>query len=325
MRINYDLHDLQAFVAVAERASFRQAAADMYLSQSALSRRIEKLEEGLGVKLFERTTRRVQLTNVGQTFLVNVRTALDGLEDAVLGVADLAAHRTGSVTLACVPSAVWHFLPKVLKEFSERFPRIRVRVHDESAQNVLNLVLAGEADFGINFAGAEDAEIVFDPIYEERYVLAMRRDHPLARRKELTWRDAVGERFLALAKSSGNRSVIDAALAGVEKHPFIFCEVNHVSGVLALVEAGMGVAAVPGLSVLPGRPDTIVGVPLAKPAIHRTLGLISKRNHSMPPAARTLFEMLSAALGDKSIKKRQAVVPRARAKAEAPRRSSRTG
>jgi DNA-binding transcriptional LysR family regulator len=306
MRINYDLHDLHAFVAVAERASFRQAAADLFLSQSALSRRIEKLEEGLGVKLFERTTRRVQLTNVGQSFLVNVRTALDGLEDAVLGVADLAAHRTGTVTLACVPSAVWHFLPEVLKQFSQRFPRIRVRVHDESAQDVLNLVLAGEADFGINFTGAEDPEIVFEPVYVERYVLAMRRDHPLARRKTLSWKDTVGERYISVAKSSGNRSVIDAALAGVEKHPLIFCEVNHVSGVLALVEAGMGVAAVPGLSVLPGRPDSIVGVPLVNPSIQRTLGLISKRNHSMAPAARTLFEMLSDALVKK---KRRPVKP----------------
>jgi len=296
MRINYDLHDLQAFVAVAERASFRQAAADLFLSQSALSRRIDKLEEGLGVKLFERTTRRVQLTNVGQAFLVNVRTALDGLEDAVLGVADLAALRTGSVTLACVPSAVWHFLPDVLTRFSERFPRIRVRVHDESAQDVLNLVLAGEADFGINFTGAADPDIVFEPIYVENYVLAMRRDHPLAGRKELSWKETVNERYISVAKSSGNRSVIDAALAGVEKHPAILCEVNHVSGVLALVEAGLGVAAVPGLSVLPGRPDTIVGVPLVHPAIHRTLGLISKRNHSMAPAARTLFEMLTEAL-----------------------------
>jgi len=296
MRINYDLHDLQAFVAVAERASFRQAAADLFLSQPALSRRIEKLEESLGVKLFERTTRRVHLTNVGQTFLVNVRTALDALEDAVLGVADLAAHRTGTVTLACVPSAVWHFLPDVLKRFSERFPRIRVRIHDESAQDVLNLVLAGEADFGINFTGAENPEIVFEPVYVESYVLAMRRDHRLARRKKLSWKDTVDERYISVAKSSGNRSVIDAALSGVEKHPIIFCEVNHVSGVLALVEAGMGVAAVPGLSVLPERQGHVVGVPLVNPAINRTLGLITKRNHVMPPAARTLFDMLSEAL-----------------------------
>jgi DNA-binding transcriptional LysR family regulator len=296
MRINYDILDLQAFVAVADRASFRQAAGDLFLSQSALSRRIDKLEESLGVKLFERTTRRVQLTNVGETFLVNVRTALDGLEDAVLGIADLAAHRTGTVTCACVPSAVWHFLSEVLKRFSERYPRIRVRVHDESAQDVLNLVLGGEADFGINFAGAENPEIEFEPIYVESYVLAMRHDHPLAQRKVLNWKETVEERYISVAKSSGNRSVIDAALAGIEKHPLIFCEVNHVSGVLALVEAGLGVAAVPALSVLPGRPDGIVGVPLANPEIKRTLGLITKREHSMAPAARTLFEMLKAQL-----------------------------
>lgn len=296
MRINYDILDLQAFVAVAERASFRHAAADVFLSQSALSRRIDKLEESLGVKLFERTTRRVQLTNVGETFLVNVRTALGGLEDAVLGIADLAAHRTGTVTCACVPSAVWHFLPDVLKQFSARYPRIRVRIHDESAQDVLNLVLSGEADFGINFAGAENPEIDFVPIHVESYVLAMRHDHPLAGRAEVSWKDTVDERYISVAKSSGNRSVIDAALAGIEKHPVIFCEVNHVSGVLALVEAGIGVAAVPGLSVLPGRQDGIVAVPLITPQIKRTLGLISKRDHSMAPAARTLFEMLKDAL-----------------------------
>ena len=293
-RINYDLPDLQAFVAVAERNSFRQAANDLFISQPALSRRIDKLEEALGVKLFERTTRRVQLTNVGQAFLVNVRDALNGLEDAVLGVADLAAHRTGTVTLACVPSAVWHFLPDVLKRYTAQFPKIRVRVHDESAQDVLNLVLTGEADFGICFTGAENPEINFQPIYVESYVLAMRRDHPLAGRKKLSWKDTVDERYISVAKSSGNRSVLDAALAGVEKHPWISCEINHVSGILALVESGLGVAAVPGLSILAQRQGAVIGVPLVNPSVKRTLGLICKHQHAMAPASRTLFDMLSA-------------------------------
>lgn len=295
-RINYDLPDLQAFVAVAERSSFRQAANDLFISQPALSRRIDKLEEALGVKLFERTTRRVQLTNVGQLFLVNVRDALNGLEDAVLGVADLAAHRTGTVTLACVPSAVWHFLPDVLKRYTAQFPKIRVRVHDESAQDVLNLVLTGEADFGICFTGAENPEINFQPMYVESYVLAMRHDHRLAGRKKLRWKDTVDERYISVAKSSGNRSVLDAALAGVEKHPWISCEINHVAGILALVESGLGVAAVPGLSILPERQGAVIGVPLVNPAVKRTLGLISKHQHAMPPASRTLFDMLSASI-----------------------------
>ena len=298
-RINYELHDLQAFVAVAERNSFRQAATDLFLSQPALSRRIEKLEDALGVKLFERTTRRVQLTNVGQAFLMNVRDALNGLEDAVLGVADLAAHRTGTVTFACVPSAVWHFLPDVLKRFSAQFPKIRVRVHDESAQDVLNLVLTGEADFGISFTGAENPEILFQPIHVESYVLAMRHDHPLARRKKLNWKDTVAERYISVAKSSGNRNVLDAALSGVEKHPWISCEINHVSGVLALVESGLGVAAVPGLSIPREANSTVIGVPLVNPVVNRTLGLISRHQQAMPPASRTLFDMFVAGIEKK--------------------------
>lgn len=295
-RINFDLQELQAFVAVADRSSFSQAAEDLFLSQPALSRRIDKLEETLGVKLFERTTRKVQLTNVGRIFLANVRTALDELEGAILGVSDLAAHRTGIVTLACVPTAVRYFLPEVLLQFSERFPKIRVRIHDESAQDVLNLVLAGEADFGINFAGSEDPEIDFQPVYREDYVLAMRQEHPLAKRKKLSWKETAKERHISVSRSSGNRSLIDNALAGVEKHPAVFYEVNHVSGILALVEAGMGVAAVPRLS-LPQHPGApVIGVPLVSPPVYRTLGLIRKRGRVMPPAAQTLFGMLQQAL-----------------------------
>jgi DNA-binding transcriptional LysR family regulator len=125
----------------------------------------------------------------------------------------------------------------------------------------------------------------------------MRHDHRLAKRKKLSWKDTVDERYISVAKSSGNRSVLDAALAGVEKHPWISCEINHVSGILALVESGLGVAAVPGLSILPERQGTVVGVPLVNPAVKRTLGLISRHQHAMPPASRTLFEMMSASIG----------------------------
>ena len=96
--------------------------------------------------------------------------------------------------------------------------------------------------------------------------------------------------------------MIDNALAGVEKHPVIFYEVNHVAGILALVEAGMGVAAVPRLSLPKYMDATLVGIPLVNPSIHRTLGLISKRGRIMPPAARTLFDMLvQSSKTDKSV------------------------
>ena len=99
-RINFGLDELQAFVAVADKASFRVAAEDLSISPPALSRRIDKLEAALGNRLLDRTTRRVSLTNVGRQFLEEARAALDGLEDAVLRLADNAGLRRGQVTVA---------------------------------------------------------------------------------------------------------------------------------------------------------------------------------------------------------------------------------
>jgi len=102
-RINFDLQQLQAFLAVAERNSFRAAAEAIHLSPPALSRRIDKLETILGVKLFNRTTREVELTSLGRVFLERARTALDDLEAAMLGISEVSATRSGSVSVACVP------------------------------------------------------------------------------------------------------------------------------------------------------------------------------------------------------------------------------
>ena len=135
------LSDLEAFVAVAEFASFRAAAESINLSQPALSRRIEKLEEALGVRLFDRDTRNVDLTTVGRDFARKARTVLADLDSILLGVRDVAANRWGHVTLACIPSTVHYFLPSVLRRYHERFPRIRVRIIDDSANEVLSAVL----------------------------------------------------------------------------------------------------------------------------------------------------------------------------------------
>ena len=113
-RINFDLQQLQAFIAVAERGSFRSAADHIHLSPPALSRRIEKLESIIGTRLFNRTTREVELTSLGRVFLERARSAVDDLESAMLGISDIAATRSGRVTVACVPSAALYFLPQFL-------------------------------------------------------------------------------------------------------------------------------------------------------------------------------------------------------------------
>jgi DNA-binding transcriptional LysR family regulator len=291
-RINFDLQELQAFVAVAERSSFRAAAEDLHLSQPALSRRIEKLETILGARLLDRTTRHVALTNVGRVFLEHARAALAELESAMLGVVDLAAQLSGLVSVACVPSAAYYFLPSVLKEFAARYPRIRVRVIDEGANFVLNAVTSGRADFGINFIGTQETEVEFRSIFKEDFVLAVRNDHAFATRKSVNWDDLAGERFMTVHKDSGNRLLIDAALAKSGKRAQGAFEVSHVLTLLGMVEAGLGVAAVPQLALPLTTHPTLIGIPLMKPRVSRTLGLISRHGHTLSPAASVLYGML---------------------------------
>jgi len=290
-RINFGLDELQAFVAVADKASFRAAAEELSISPPALSRRIDKLEAALGSRLLDRTTRRVFLTNVGRQFLEEARAALDGLEDAVLRLADNASLRRGQVTVACLPSVAHHVLPPVLKRFADQFPSVRIRVVDESANAVLTSVLSGDADFGVNFVGVQEPDIGFEALRQEDYVLAMRRDHPWAHRGSIAWEELADEKMVAVSRQSGNRLLLDSALSSLRRPPSAFYEVNHVTGALALVEAGLGLAALPDLS-LPKTHATLKGIPLVEPGIHRLLGLIVRKDRPLQPAAAMLYGML---------------------------------
>jgi DNA-binding transcriptional LysR family regulator len=294
MNMNFDLADLRAFVALAELESFRAAAEALHLSQPALSRRIGKLEDALGVRLFDRTTRSVNLTAVGRDFSRKARDLLDELENTLLGIRDVAAKRTGEVTVACVPSAVYYFLPGVMKQYHERYPMIRVRVVDEDANAVLSTVIRGEADFGLNFIGTQEPEIEFEPVLKEPFVAACRRDHPIARKRKISWAELNEHDYMTVAKSSGNRLLIDLALTDIPARPRWFYEVRHVSTLVALVEAGLGVAAVPRLAMPLTDHPTLVSVPLIDPAITRTVGLIRRRGRSLSPAAQQLYDLLLA-------------------------------
>ena len=118
--MNFDLSDLRAFVAVAKLGSFGAAAVELHISQPALSRRVGKLESALGVRLFHRTTRKVDLTAVGREFSYRAGELLNGLEQSLIGISDVANRVSGEVTIACMPSSIRFFLPDFLMQLSAR-------------------------------------------------------------------------------------------------------------------------------------------------------------------------------------------------------------
>jgi len=293
MAINFNLNDLQAFRAVAELSSFRKAADALHVSQPAFSRRIEKLEEALGVRLLDRTTRRVNLTAVGREFDRKVQQLLDDLDNTLLGIRGVAGTRMGEVTIACVPSTVCYFLSRVISRYHERYPKIRVQVFDASANEVLSAVSRSEADFGINFVGSQEPDIEYQPLLEERFVAACRRDHPMAAKRRVSWTELAQYDYISVSKASGNRLLLDQALAGLSGRPQSIYEAQHVTTVLGLVEAGLGVAAVPAMAMPGVDHPLLVSVPLVDPVVTRKMGLLRRKGRSLSPAAQQLYEFIS--------------------------------
>ncbi len=203
MPVNFDLNDIYAFRALMEYGSFRLAAESICLSQSALSRRIEKLETALGARLFDRTTRRVALTLYGQSFAERSEQLLANVEAVLADIQQASQERTGLVTVATVPSGAYYFMPDIIRQFQARYPRVRIKLIDSSVGNVIDAVSSGQADFGICFGRNLPPHIEFVPLVEDVYVAACRRDHPLAKKTQLTWK-AYFERIISVwIKSPG--------------------------------------------------------------------------------------------------------------------------
>ncbi|MBU6492588.1 MAG: LysR family transcriptional regulator [Burkholderiales bacterium] len=294
MAVNFELHELIAFRAVAELGNFRKAAEAVHISQSAFSRRIDKLEQALGSRLLERTTHEVKLTAVGREFARSISMLLDGLDETLLSVRGVGTARMGEVCIACVPSTVYYFLSNVIQRYRAQYPKLRVKVFDASANEVLAAVSSGEADFGINFLGGSEPEIDYRPLLTEHFVIACRRDHPLAKLRKATWRDLEGHDFILTAKSSGNRLLLDQALARTHTRLSPVYEAQHVTTLLGLVEAGLGVAAVPSLAMPPYEHPLLMSIALGEPEVTRRIGLIKRKGRQLSPEAQQLYEFVAA-------------------------------
>ncbi|QHM73801.1 LysR family transcriptional regulator [Mixta intestinalis] len=290
--MQHELKGMQAFVKIAETSCFTKASHILHISQPALTRRIKKLEESLGATLFERSTRNVKLTAVGREFLPKAKNLIDFYESSILSIREMATHQSGVITLSCLPTAAFYFLPSVIRDYNNYYPNIRIRILEHSASDCLEAVLNGDADFGINMINITHPNIDFTPLVNEPFVLACRRDHELAQKKLVLWEDLAGLRLIGVRRSSGNRSLIDQALEGAEWKPNWFYEVRHLSTSLGMVEAGLGIAVVPSLAMPTDEHHILVSRPLIEPVIRRTLGLVQRRETGLSPAAEKFREML---------------------------------
>lgn len=290
-----DVLGVQAFIAIADHGGFQKAADALHITQTALTRRLQNIESFLGVKLVERTTRSVALTRVGQDFLPQARRLLTELSLALFEIQENGKALRGDVSMACVPTAGVQFLPRIIQQYSARYPENRIKILDYSSEGVADAVLRREAEFGIHLAEPQHSELESVPLLQDRFVLICRSDHALAARKSVPWKRLQPYPLIFAGAESGNRPLLDLALGKGTPALQSFYEVQRSSTAVGLVAAGVAAAIVPSLAMQSGAYPHIKVVALTDPVISRTLVLVSRRRAQLSPAAQALYTLIRRA------------------------------
>jgi DNA-binding transcriptional LysR family regulator len=288
--MNLSARHLRAFVALAEERHFTRAAQRCHLTQPAFSALIRALEEGAGMRLFDRTTRHVELTAEGRVLDASARRLLADFDLVMEDLRDHAARRRGRVALAALPSLAAGWLPGILADFHRAYPNIALTLRDALLDPCLDMVRDGEVDFAVASRRADMSELDSEFLHADRFHLVCRDDHPLAAQPAVTLAQIVKWPLIQLARNSSVRQHLDAALGRRRLRPLV--EVEHLATVTGLVAAGLGVSIVPAMTLFHFRRPGLSIRPLAGKAPTRSLYLVRRSGRSLPLAAQTLYDTL---------------------------------
>lgn len=289
---NISLKQMRAFVAVARAGSFTRAAEQLFITQSALSALIRNLEAELDLRLLDRTTRRLELTEAGGELLQSLEQLLGDLDRMTLDIRDTKAIRRGRVRIGATPLLAASLLPVAIEAFSRRYPDVTVRVLDDPAPQLLESLRAGDLDLVLATLDGEQADLQTQVLLSDNMVLACHASHRFAGQPQVGWEEVAAEPFIGMRKGSGLRTITDQALraSGTPGPPAQ--EVNHVATALAMVAARMGVAILPAYSLRFNASAEVRAVPLAAPAVQRHVCLALLKQRTPSAAAQAMREHL---------------------------------
>jgi DNA-binding transcriptional LysR family regulator len=239
---------IEGFVAVAREGNLRRAAELLYVSQPALTARIQGLEAELGTPLFRRTRSGMELTHAGRAFLPYAQRALESLRGGSALVAELAAGVVGELAIGSTPGVSAYVLPELLARFTERFPNVRLLVRTSHSEQLVDQVVRGEVQLAV-VREMRDARISSRPLFEDELVLVARPEHPFARDGSIDIAAIHGAQLILFDRTSSYYDLTNALFRSAGVVPRGVMELDNIEAAKRMVERGLGVALLPGTAV----------------------------------------------------------------------------
>ncbi len=288
------VRQLQAFLAVYRLRKLGAAAAQLFVTQSAVSVLIRQLEQGLGVRLFERTTRSLQPTQAAHDALVIAERILRDLGALSAGFRDVRDLRRGQVSLVMTPTLAGMLLPPVVEAFSQQHPEIRLNVSDCAPDQFLTRIVGEHVDFGIGTPEHAGDEVRQQTLLRDHLAVVCRPDHPLAKLRKVRWADLEEHAVITGRAGYGVRQLVDLAAAGAGVTLRVTGEVSFQSTALWMAASGMGAAIMPTAYARQSVHTQLVVKVLHEPRVPRDVYIVTKRGRHLSPACEAFLQALQA-------------------------------
>lgn len=294
--INWNARQLQAFLEVCRLQSFSKAAESIPMSQSGISMSIKELEEQLGAKLFERTTRAVVLTASGkrlQHAATRVLAELGAVEEAIAGTQEFLNSR---LVVAATPMISANLMPGVIRSFQQSHPGVHVQLHDIEVDSVRRAVLEGDAHVGLGFFFKPAVGMRRTPLCK----FGLMRVSPQGKgasglQAPQPWSSLKGLPLIGLPHHNPIQSLIETHLAAIDRAHEVRPAMHLIGTIIAMVEAGLGHAVLPSFAMPECLRHCVAVSMLSDPEVHIDLVLASRKGVTLPPVATELADELRAA------------------------------
>lgn len=302
MRHNVTLKQLRCFLAVAETGSFTAAALRLCVTQSALTATIQQLEEAVGLRMFDRTTRRVNLTDHAARFRPEAERVVNGFDSAVSDLQALAQGERGHIRICAASSVIGQFLVPALPRFREAYPGITISLRNPAAQQTERLVLEGEVDFAIDSKYQGHDELDYTPLVSDRYGVVFHRDSPLAAHDgPVTWDALTWGKYVGFSVDTGIGRFLRSHAAHWPVLDGEHDEVESTTYLFAMLARGGYYSVLPALAYHRNTDPELLFRELESPALSRELCVITRPLRSQSASAQRLLGFVRETLAGQAM------------------------